>query len=184
MAMKIVEVIDKENGIFKVELPSKEAAEELCKVARDDFPYAIISGTGYYSDIYILNLYRQWGDLVTTIEDEDGPCTCLKCNKDCEHTDNKPWRWSSPGLLSNHNRCSTESFWAEVVQERHRHFIDENNNVYAITSAENGGFCGTIYDIFFEDGDELIRVGLWHRGEAPKCVRHFFHKGRRECHRR
>lgn len=179
--MKIVEVVDIENGIFKVELPSREDAEKLCIMMREDFPYAIINGTGYYSDIYILNLFKQWGDLVTTIEDEDGPCTCLNCEKDCTHTDSKPWRLSPPGLVSDRHRCSTETFWAEVVQERYRHFIDDNGHVYAITSAENGGFCGTVYDIFFADGETLERIGLWHRGKAPECVKHFFRKGRREC---
>ena len=185
MEFDIVEIVDVNNGIIKVKLPSHEAAEELCKVAKKDYPYAIINPSGYNTGIYVLNLFKQWGDLVTTIEDEDGPCTCIQCEKDCTNpnNDNKPWRLSPPGLLSEPNRCSTEHFWAEVVQERNRHFIDENNHVCSITTADKGGFCGTVYDIFFEDGTKMTKVGLWHRGEAPQCVIPFFRKGEREIHR-
>ena len=182
--MKIKSIQNPIEGIMTVECEGYDEARALIKALKTKYPFAIMNGNGCYSKEFNLNLYETWGDAVEVKMAEDGEITtCINCGE-CEGNHIKPHRKSSPGIISDPERCFMEQFWAEVVQERCRHFIDENNNVYAIVSADKGGFYGSVYDIFFEDGDKLIKIGLWHRGKAPKSVRHLFRKGIREISRR
>ena len=171
--MEIKGVISKENGIFKLECESHEEALAFLELVKEDYPYAVMNGTGYYSDIYILNLFATWGEFVTQEIAEDGQLTtCIHCDKCGENK--KPSRNSSPGIASAPERCHTEQFWAEVVQEKQRHFV-ENGHVYSFTYGQ-GGFGGSRYNVEFEDGEVLTNVGLWHRGKVPQNIAHLFRK--------
>ena len=59
--MEIKGVINKENGIFELECENHEEALAFLELVKEDYPYAVMNGTGYYSNIYILNLFATWG---------------------------------------------------------------------------------------------------------------------------
>lgn len=175
--MKLLRTINEQEGIYEIECETKEEAEALIELVKEEYPYAIIHGTGYYSKKYILNLFANWGEQVEIKLAEDGKTTtCINCG-DCNDII-RPCRNSSPGMRNDQERCHHEQFWAEVVQEKNIHFV-KNGNVYAFTKGE-GGFCGARYNVLFEDGEILNNVGLWHRGDVPKTIEHLFRKATTE----
>ena len=170
--MKLNKVINNEHGIYEVEMTCEEA-EKLIAGVKKDYPFAVLHGTGYKSPIYILNLYADWGEFVDVVVAEDGEeTTCINCGK-CDGA-KKPFRNTAPGIGNYHERCSTEEFWSDVVQNIDSHFI-ENGNAYFFTEGE-GGFCGARFNIEFEDGEVLEDMGCWHRGEVPECLQHLFRR--------
>lgn len=170
-------LIDGVNGIMEVEIESMEDIEKLMEHVKLFYPYAIINREHYRSKTCILNLYKQWGEFVTIEMAKDGETTtCIHCERCGEIKE--PSRNSSPGLISDHERCFFEQFWAEVIQEKERHFID-GNHAYAFTTGE-GGFCNRRYTIELEDGRILEDMGVWHRGRVPDCIQHLLVKGERK----
>ena len=173
--VKIVEIIDIIDGIFVVECENYDEAREYISAVKTKYPFAIMNGNG--TNTFILNLYDNWGKYVTTELAIDGEeTTCVNCGK-CG-TLRDPSRNSSPGIISDTERCFFEQFWAEVVQNRERHFIC-NGHAYSFTHGE-GGFCGQRWTVEFEDGEVLTDVGLWHRGEVPKSISHLFREATKE----
>lgn len=171
--MKINNVIDSNKGIYELKCTHEEALEFL-ELAKVEYPYAVMEGTGYKSERFILHTYANWGAVVTQEIAEDGkPTTCIHCGK-CADV-KQPSRNSSPGIASAPERCFTEQFWAEVVEVIEHHFI-MNGNAYSFTKGE-GGFGGRRFTIELEDGRVLEDVGLWHRGEVPESIKHLFVKG-------
>ena len=170
-------LIDGVNGIMEVEIESMEDIEKLMEYVKIFYPYAVIDRAHYYSKTCILNLYKQWGEFVTIEMAKDGDTTtCIHCGR-CGDI-KEPSRNSSPGITSAPERCFFEQFWAEVIQEKERHFI-EGKNAYSFTTGE-GGFCNRRYTIELEDGRVLENMGVWHRGEVPECIRHLLVKGVRK----
>lgn len=167
-------LIDEVNGIMEVEIESMEDIEKLMEDVKISHPYAIINREHYRSKTCILNLYKQWGEFVTIEMAKDGKTTtCIHCER-CGKI-KEPSRNSSPGLISDHERCFYEQFWAEVLQYKERHFID-GNHAYSFTTGE-GGFYNRRYTIELEDGRILKNMGVWHRGRVPDCIQHLFIKG-------
>lgn len=172
--MKLVKTINEKEGIYELEFDTKDEALAFIENVRAEYPFGILHGTGYWSKKYILNLFANWGNEVEIKIAEDGEeTTCINCG-DCVDTI-KPHRDSSPGMRSDKERCFFEQFWAEVVQEKELHFV-ENGHAYSFTDGE-GGFCGRRYTIELEDGRVLNDMGIWHRGKVPKSIEHLFVKG-------
>ncbi len=81
-------------------------------------------------------------------------------------------------------KCFTYEFWNEVVENKNKHFVDENNSVYhPVADRRDGGFGCTGYDITI-DGHTYENYGLWHRGCAPEKVAKQLIKGTRKVHQR
>ncbi len=172
--MKLLKVINEVEGIYEVEIETRDEALAFLELVKEDYPFAIMEVKHFKSKVYTLNLYANWGEYVSNVTAGDGEMTtCLECG-DCKGV-KKPSRNSSIGIGSAPERCFTEEFWAEVVQRKATHFIDSRGQVYHFTNGE-GGFCGSRFDVTFEDGEMLKDVGLWHRGTAPKCIAHLFRK--------
>lgn len=165
--MKLKRTINNNEGIYEIECKNHDEALALLKLVKEEYPYAIIEATGYYSKIYILNIFANWGDYVTQEIAEDGELTtCVNCGR-CDNV-KKPSRHSSLGLGSSPERCFFEEFWSEVIQNKAVHFI-QDGHAYSFTKGE-GGFGGTRYTIHFENGEILKDMGMWHRGEVPDSI--------------
>ena len=171
--MKLNKIIDKTRGIYELKCTREEALNFL-ELAKVDYPYAVMEGTGYKSEIFILKSYKNWGEYVTQEIAEDGKTTtCINCGRCGEIKE--PSRNSSLGIASSPERCFFEEFWSEVDEEMEHHFIMDGN-AYFFTKGE-GGFYGQRFNIKLEDGRFLEDVGLWHRGEVPESIKHLFVKG-------
>ena len=170
--MKLLNTLDEVHGIYELEM-TRDEAEWLIEAVKQEYPYAVLKGTGYKSPLYILNVYADWGEYVSHEMAEDGEMTtCVNCG-DCDGV-RKPFRKTAPGIGNYNERCSSEEFWSDVVQNIEKHFIYKGN-AYYFTKGE-GGFCGTRYTITFDDGEILEDMGLWHRGEVPESLQHLFRR--------
>ena len=58
--MKLKRTINNNEGIYEIECKNHDEALALLKLVKEEYPYAIIEATGYYSKIYILNIFVQW----------------------------------------------------------------------------------------------------------------------------
>ena len=171
--MKLNKIIDKTRGIYELKCTREEALNFL-ELAKVDYPYAVMDGTGYKSEIFIFKSYKNWGEYVTQEIAEDGKTTtCINCGRCGEIKE--PSRNSSLGIASSPERCFFEEFWSEVDEEMEHHFIMDGN-AYFFTKGE-GCFYGQRFNIKLEDGRVLEDVGLWHRGEVPESIKHLFVKG-------
>ena len=171
--MKLNKSIGKE--IYEIECSSREEALEFISNAKKEYPYAVLEGTGYNSNIYILHLHLSWGKYLSQELAVDGePTTCINCGR-CKEELRKPSRNSSLGMASSPERCFYEEFWSEVVEQIDKHFL-MNDSAYYFTKGE-GGFYDRRFNIKLDDGRVLKDIGLWHRGEVPPIIRHLFVKG-------
>lgn len=171
--MKLNKVIDNTKGIYEIKCTRDEALN-LLELVKQDYPYAVMEGIGYKSEIFILHTYANWGEYVTQEMAVDGKTTtCINCGRCGEIRE--PSRNSSLGIASSPERCFFEEFWSEVDEAMEHHFM-MNGNAYSFTKGE-GGFYGRRFTIELEDGRVLEDVGLWHRGEVPESIKHLFVKG-------
>ena len=93
--MNLTKTIDNNEGIYEVKCKSRDEALYLLQLVKEEYPYAIIEGTGYDSPKYILNLFANWGEYVTNEIAEDGETTtCINCGR-CNDGVRKPSRHSS-----------------------------------------------------------------------------------------
>ena len=174
----LVGIYDEDEKIYKLEIPDREDAVQLIKDVKKEYPYAILHGTGYRSPTYVLHLYENWGNFLDDKVTEDGkPFKCCNCNDGVctNHKNNPSWN-SSPGIISDTERCFGEQFWAEVYEARERHFVHPDGDVWSFTKGE-GGFGGRRYNIRLEDGTVLERMGCWHRGKLPTNLEGHIQKG-------
>ncbi len=164
--------------IQELDIPSREQAVEFIKELKAKYPYAILHGTGYRSTKYILHLYSKWGDFLTEQTTEDGrKYKCCNCTDGlCDGHKKEPSWDSSPGILSDRERCFGEQFWAEVYEAKDHHFVDQHGRVLSFTEGE-GGFGGRRYTVELEDGTVLKDIGLWHRGTLPQNLEGHIQKG-------
>lgn len=163
---------------FEIRCNEMKEAKEIAKELKSKYPYLICKGTGYKSDIYIIELHEDWDKFLDDEVTKDGmKFKCCNCNDGLcnNHTKEPSWN-SSPSLLSNRERCFGEEFWSEVYSEKDRHFVNEKGNVLSFTFGE-GGFGNRRYNLRLEDGTELFDVGLWHRGTLPKNLEDEIQKG-------
>lgn len=170
--MKFNRIIKK--GIYELKCTREEALKFL-ELVKEDYPFAVMEGTGYKSEIFILHTHHNWGEYVTNEIAEDGQITtCINCGK-CDGS-KTPSRNSSLGIASSPERCFFEEFWSEVYEQKEKHFVSNDGSTYYFTKG-NGGFYGRRFDIHFENGKILEDMGLWHRGTMPESIRHLFVKG-------
>lgn len=129
----------------------------------------LVNGLGEYKDfdgdekteiknIHIELLNRTY-DIITNpciYQSPNSPNRHL-CRKDCEN-------------------CTSKKHWLGIIDNKPNHFVDEENNVYFITSTKKGGFGGRVYNIKLETGEE-IRCGLWSNGNCTDEIANQIPKG-------
>lgn len=165
----MVEVIDinNEKGIYVLECEMDEGIDAVNRL-RSIYPNALLESGGYKSGKWIIHLHENWDKYLSKKVSEDGrEYKCVNC-PDC---DGKP-------SFRDNGRCFGEQFWSEVVEEKERHFVEDNEIVLSFTFGE-GGFGNRRYKIVLNDNEVLEDVGLWHRGELPKNLENVIQKGKR-----
>lgn len=164
------EVIDVNEKVIVVECERNVALEILSNL-RSVYPNALLESVGIRSGKWEIHLHKDWEKYLTQKKTEDGTVyNCVNCRR-CLNDDGKP-------SLRKNGRCFGEQFWSEVVEEKERHFVEDDNCVCSYTFGK-GGFGNSRYTVKLENGETLEDVGLWHRGSLPKNLEGVIQKGER-----